>query len=147
MMKLRIPIQRVSRALMVPALEALTSINEELLSSGRFPLLYQAGVRYQNEPPGQEDWDPADRVIMRGWGDCEDLAAWRAAELRLAGEDDARADTYVSRVRPDGSRVWHAITVRGDGTVEDPSVILGMRRHRGHARHGVPFRAVMSGYR
>lgn len=149
-MRLTIPIPRpVSRATMLPALEALAQLNEELLEDfarqhGREPRpLYAAGVRYQAEPPGQEDWDTCAQVYPRGHGDCEDLAGIRTAELRRAGETSARADTYRSRVRPDGSAVWHAVVVRGDGTLEDPSAILGMRTHRGHAPEGTPWADVM----
>jgi hypothetical protein len=134
----------VTRGAMLPFLELSTRLNEELLRRRELPPLYGAGVRYQVEPPGREDWDPGDIVRARGWGDCEDLAGWRAAELRGAGELDARADTYVSRERPDGSRVWHAIVVRGDGTLEDPSAHLGMRVRRGHIGDGTRFRHVLS---
>jgi len=141
-MRLTVPVLRVGRDTMRPMLEGLTALNERILAAIRpdLPALYASGVRYRAEPPDQENWDPADVVHGRGWGDCEDLAAWRAAELRLAGEDDARADCYVSRVRPDGRRVWHAVVVRDDGSVEDPSLVLGMRAHRGVIRPGARFR-------
>lgn len=151
-MRLTIPIVRpVSRATMLPALEALSQLNEELMETfarehGREPRpLYSANVRYQPEPPGQEDWDTIAQVYPRGWGDCEDLAGIRVGELRRAGETSARADTYRSRTRPDGSAVWHAVVVRGDGTLEDPSAILGMRTHRGHAPEGIDWSEVMRG--
>lgn len=142
MMRLTIPVTRVTRETMRPILEGLTALNERILAELRpdIPPLYAAGVRYQAEPPTKEDWDTADVVHGRGWGDCEDLAAWRAAELRLEGDDDARADCYVSRVRPDGRKIWHAIVVRGDDSIEDPSLILGMRRHRGVRPQGSRFR-------
>lgn len=151
-MRLTIPIPRpVSRATMLPALEALAQLNEELMErmreeTGREPTpLYASGVRYRPEPPGQEDWDTCMQVYPRGWGDCEDLAGIRVGELRRAGETSARADTYRSRIRPDGSAVWHAIVVRGDGTLEDPSQLLGMPTHRGHVPEGTPWHAVMRG--
>lgn len=137
---------------MLPALEALVQLNEELDDerdrAGEPVLeLYEWGARnagrYQAEPPGREDWDPAAVFMPRGWGDCEDLACKRAADLRRAGETSARADTYRSRIRPDGSAVWHAIVVRGDGTLEDPSALLGMPTHRGHAPTGTPWAEVM----
>jgi hypothetical protein len=134
----------VSRATMLPFLELSTRLNEELLRArDSTPSVYGSGVRYEIEPPGREDWDPADVLLRRGWGDCEDLAAWRAAELRDVGER-ARADTYVSRERPDGSRVWHAVVVRSDGSVEDPSAHLGMRIRPGHHPDGTPFGDVLA---
>jgi len=139
-MRLTIPVTAVSRRMLRPVLAALSNLNARILTDRPdIPPLYGSGVRYAPEPQGREDWDPADVVHDRGWGDCEDLAAWRAAELRMAGED-ARADCYPSRVRADGSRVWHAVVVREDGTVEDPSLILGMGRHRGILAPGERFR-------
>jgi hypothetical protein len=149
MMAIRIPVHDVTRAALRPALEALTRINEHILeraeSSGRgLPLLYGAGVRYRPEAAGREDWDPVNVVYPRGWGDCEDLAAVRAAELRHHTGERARADTYVSRTGPTG-RTWHAVVVREDGTVEDPSALLGMRVRSDHLRDGERFRSDESG--
>lgn len=102
------------------ALEGLTRVDEHLLETGRFPPLYSAGVVYRKEP--RELWRHVADVYSEGWGDCEDLAAWRAAELRVSGQDpDASVGTYRS-----GRRRYHAIVVRGDGSVEDPSRVLGM---------------------
>lgn len=144
MMRLTIPVSHVSRETMRPVLDGLTGLNRRILAVLRpdIPPLYASGVRYRPEPPDREDWDTADVVHGRGWGDCEDLAAWRAAELQLDGED-ARADCYVSRRRPDGRRIWHAVVVRENGELEDPSLELGMRRHRGIVRPGAAFRGVM----
>lgn len=86
-----------------------------------FPSLYDAGVRYQREV-GTERWLTPSQTFAAGRGDCEDLASWRAAELRVSGEDpEARA-----RVLRSGPRTWHAVVERGDGTLEDPSRELGM---------------------
>lgn len=104
------------------ALAGLTAMNQSLMARVRVPLLYASGVRYRRESP--DVWSTADLVLMRGFGDCEDLSAWRAAELRQAGEQ-AYAD-----VRHIGGHQWHAYVVRGDGTAEDPSAALGMRRRR-----------------
>lgn len=68
---------------------------------------------------GCEDWLCAWDVNERGQGDCEDLACYRAAELILAGE---RARAIAQRTRAG----WHIVVRRGDGTIEDPSKILGM---------------------
>jgi hypothetical protein len=105
-------------------LEGFVRLNQWMLTHhSQVPPLYQAGVRYQRED-GTEIWKPAPRVFSDRFGDCEDLAAWRAAELRLAGEMDARA--IAIRLRS-GSRVWHAVVQRASGDIEDPSVILGMK--------------------
>jgi len=61
------------------------------------------------------------QTYARGGGDCEDLAAWRAAELRIAGEP---ARVVVVRSAPG---VLHAVVRRANGRIEDPSRRLGMR--------------------
>lgn len=91
----------------------------DLANNPTVPPLYQAGVRYKRERPDQ--WSPPTDVWRRGRGDCEDLAAWRAAELRARGEH-ARAVAYRS-----GPRMWHVVVRRADGSIEDPSKKLGMK--------------------
>lgn len=57
---------------------------------------------------------------------CEDLACWRAAELRVRFGVQA-TPTFTYKVRANGSYLYH-ITVRlPDGRIEDPSRRLGMR--------------------
>lgn len=100
-------------------LEGLVLVNVEILANSDLPPLYESGVRYQREGR-REDWKSADRVLRDGHGDCEDLAAWLAASYRSTGED-ARA--IVKRT---GKRTWHAVVMRGDGSIECPSSKLGM---------------------
>lgn len=86
------------------------------------PPLYESGVRYRREPRGREWWESAADllgVLTHGTGDCEDLAAMRAAELRFTGEDE---DARVKILRT--SRAFHAVVERGDGSIEDPSRII-----------------------
>src|SRR5207253_2718416 len=78
-------------------LEGLTRINEELLSALHFPPIYEADVQYRRET--EDTWRHALDVFRSHWGDCEDLAAWRAAELRVSGEDPD-AFVYVYRSGP-----------------------------------------------
>lgn len=137
----------LSRRSMNHALEALVRINcDWLRSNPDSPWLYDSGVRYAVEPTGYELWDPTALLLARGAGDCDDLACARAAELRVReGDTRARADCYPSSIR-NGRRTWHAIVVRGDGTVEDPSARLGMPTHSGHLPDGTPFAEVLSQY-
>jgi len=88
------------------------------------PALYRAGVRYEREPEGQERWLSIPHVLAQRWGDCEDLACWRAAELVLAGERTARP-VFKSRWSPRG-HLYHILVERADGSIEDPSRKLGM---------------------
>lgn len=85
--------------------------------------LYAAGVRYDRNDPG-ERWQTPSETAARGAGDCEDLASWRCAELRLGGE------SCRVRVVRTGPRVLHAVVERQDGRIEDPSRRLGMGRER-----------------
>jgi len=85
--------------------------------------LYAAGVRYDRQDPG-ERWQLPSETAARGAGDCEDLASWRCAERRLAGES-----CRVKVVRT-GPTVLHAVVENSDGSIEDPSRRLGMGRER-----------------
>ncbi len=106
-------------ALVEAVLEGLTKANEEQMRLRPLPPLYAAGVRYLREP-GREDWQTAEETAKKGTGDCEDLASYRAAELRIAGEP-AKAICYAPR-----PGLIHCVVRRADGSLEDPSRRLGM---------------------
>ena len=63
---------------------------------------------------------------------CEDLAAWRVAELQeREGEEGAQIDVQSADSRDGMGRafkMYHVRVKRADGKIEDPSAILGMRR-------------------
>lgn len=84
------------------------------------PPLYSSGIVYRKEPKGREWWETASDLLAMSThrsGDCEDLAAYRAAELRYyEGDPDARV---VVLPTPRGS--FHAVVEHGDGYIEDPS--------------------------
>lgn len=95
-----------------------------------FPGIYESGVRYLRDAengtqssPDSELWLTIPDAVSFGGADCKVLAAWRAAELQEAGED---ASPMLVSPRP-GGHVWHVVVMRGDGSVEDPSKILGMK--------------------
>jgi len=103
------------------ALEGLTEVNQVLLRHKDFPAVYDSGVKYAARP--YRKWLDVKDIVGQGWADCEGLAAWRAAELRHSGDDpDARLVTYQT-----GPHKYHAVVMRGDGGIEDPSARLGMR--------------------
>jgi hypothetical protein len=106
--------------------EALVAANVAFLEAfPRTPLLYESGVRYVEEPRGRDDWQDIPETLSRDkTGDCEDLAAWRIAELRVRGEP-ARPAIRAGMLR--GVLTYHVRVRRADGTVEDPSRKLGMR--------------------
>lgn len=85
--------------------------------------LYQS-VCYKREPAGQEVWQSTGALYLRGFGDCEDLVCARVAERLAIG--DACRPGLKRQVRPDGSILYHVIIGNPDGTIEDPSLELGM---------------------
>lgn len=102
------------------ALEGLVCVDLVLMDRSALPPLYRSGVAYRRER-GTENWKNAEQVFKAGYGDCEDLSAWRVAELRRAGELGSYC--YVVKTGPS---LWHVQVMREDGRIEDPSVILGM---------------------
>lgn len=120
-------------------LEALCKVDEGHLADRPYPPLYESGVRYQREE-GTEHWLDIPSVLEAGWGDCEDLACWRVAELRRQGR---HAGPYVRFRQIDGVFHYHALVMHyrperrkaagGRAVVrlvpdhiEDPSRKLGM---------------------
>lgn len=118
--------RELSNANLGVLLSALTEINVlELNAYPHIPDLYTSGVRYENEPVGVEDWTDILTTISRGYGDCEDLACWRAAELRVRHGIDARPYFSFRKVGP-GKTLYHIQVAYPDGRIEDPSKALGM---------------------
>lgn len=86
------------------------------------PPLYESGVRYRREPEGREWWETASdmlNVVSDRSGDCEDVAAWRAAELRYYEGNDARVI-----IVPTKRGGFHCKVQLEDGSIEDPSLEL-----------------------
>ena len=125
----------INVALMVPlknegdissALQAMTALNERLIPPFGVPPLYESGVVYRREDRRKrkgllsfERWQTAPICLKSGAGDCEDLACWRAAELRLKGYE-------VLALPIRSSLGYHIIVKWPDGRIEDPSKRLGM---------------------
>lgn len=89
------------------------------------PPLYGAGVPYVAEPPGRDNWQDIPRTLALREGDCEDLATWRIAELRVRENENALP--HVTAKKIGDFTLYHILVKRGDGSIEDPSRILGMR--------------------
>lgn len=123
--RLAVPEAHVTPEIINAALEATTRTDEELIRSGVVPTAREAiagGVKWRPEPPGDEHFDAATTVMQRGHGDCDDLASWHSASLRVTGEDPGA----TTQVVPSGPNAWHAVTVRSDGAIDDPSAAAGM---------------------
>jgi hypothetical protein len=106
----------------------LNAICLETHDETQIPYLYDSGIRYRREPRGrpvyegrEERWDTIPQVMEQGWGDCDDLAMWRVAELNVREGIAARA--IFEEV---GMGSWHVLVEHPDGTLEDPSEHLGM---------------------
>lgn len=110
--------------------EAAIFVNREHLASIEEPRLYAAGIRYQNEPTNLPDKlldIPA--IKAQGWGDCLHLSCWRVAELRELEREENAALAYSWKeaiINGKPGRMFHCFVRRGNGAIEDPSVILGM---------------------
>lgn len=133
------------------ALEGLTHLDEWQIRRARqlaaqgltspIPPLYASGIRYEEELPGHEDWlDALSALRQRRWVDCEDLAAYRCAELRADGIEAEPVIKYqwiprelmiaqgypADKLPARGVWLVHCCVRWPDGHVEDPSKILGM---------------------
>jgi hypothetical protein len=118
----------LSRAVLQVMLDCLFQIDVLYLRAHpETPRLYESGVKYMEEPPGQEDWQDIPTCLKYGVADCDDLGPWRAAELVVKDRIQARP-VCKAFPRPDGSTLYHIIVERADRREpEDPSLILGMR--------------------
>jgi hypothetical protein len=73
---------------------------------------------------GGERFRDIGRILEKGAVDCDNLAAWRAAELRQSG---IAASPYITwKQRSDGGYTYHVLVRWPDNTLEDPSLLLGM---------------------
>jgi len=102
--------------------EAVTHNNMREMAAADFPDLYESGVVYRPEI-GTEYWKTAQELINDGLGDCEDLANYRAAELRLKHGIDAHATAIKT-----GPGLYHAVVAGPDGCIlEDPTKLLKIK--------------------
>jgi len=112
----------------IAALWCLVEVNLWCLRDGRrtkknYRPIYDS-VCYKREKRGEEVWQSLAALHKRKVGDCEDLTCARVAE-RLAVGDACRPGLKRQR-RPDGGTLYHVIIGNPDGSVEDPSAVLGM---------------------
>lgn len=113
-------------------MEALCQINSDeirfQIKRGKpFAPLYESGIVYRREPPGEEYWQDIYTNVKKRDGDCEDLACHRIAELRTITQ--RRASPFITFRLKDGQYFFHAIVLvqeAGKWRLEDPSRKLGM---------------------
>lgn len=119
--RIAITISSVDRQSLIDALNVLAFANRLWLARNpNTAPLYSSGVRFRPEPfegSGVELYQTIPEVIAQGYGDCDDLAGWRCAELLNSG---VRAECDLLSLGP---RTHHAI-VRYGGRVEDPAQVI-----------------------
>lgn len=113
----------------VELVKTLVAIDLQYLARNpRTPWFYESGVRYRPQLTrngsfiGQELWWDIPTILAHGEGSCEDLAAWRVAELIQLG---TVARPYVHSNQTADLTVYHVVVHKGL-VEEDPSKILGM---------------------
>lgn len=112
----------------VRCLETLCDINDWQLRRQRYAPLYQSGVVYREEPPGEEEWLDIPCLYKQGFGDCEDIACARVSELRRVGI--AAVPCICWKEFDVGGKVVslvHVLVLLPDDSIEDPSKVLGMK--------------------
>lgn len=109
-------------------LEAQVKINQWQMRRRKFAPLYESGVYYQAEAPGKEDWLDTPHLYAEGRGDCEDIACTYTAEKRERCRIPAVPCIKFKDFMVDGKLITliHVMSLDPDGTVEDPSKVLGM---------------------
>lgn len=98
-------------------------------AAGRpYPDLYESGIWFIREPwAGRfEEFATADRMIERGWADCDDCVAYRCAQYQCRGGSWLKTGIKIYwRFLRDGKgrrlTMHHAQVRLPDGTIEDPS--------------------------
>ncbi len=92
---------------------------------GDIPALYSGRIRYKREQLRRENWQSARQTAGLGYGDCEDLCAYRVAELRGKG---ITAFPVVVQVSPTlrHVKVRYLDPKTNEWVFEDPSEKLGM---------------------
>lgn len=115
-----------SERVLAKALDLLYTANVEYLRANpSTPSIYTPGlVRYEREPLPAECWKAIRYLIADGFGDCEDLACARAAELTVHSNINARPAFSYRKIG--NLSIYHIVVKLPDGTIEDPSKRLGM---------------------
>jgi hypothetical protein len=116
-------------------LDALVKLDVQYLKlHPETPLLYDAYrqglVYYQEEPEGQEDWLDIPTMLKQHACDCEEIAAWRTAELKVRFGIEAEP-WFIWKRLPNGGNLYHIQDRFPDGhggwVIEDPCRKLGMK--------------------
>lgn len=107
--------------------DLLTGLDEDFLRAHpKTPPLYRSGAFYRLLPEYWLSVPWAMLAIYMGMGlDCKSLACWRTAELRVWGGEPGARCVWSEHPTPT-KVVYHVRVRRADGSIEDPSALLGM---------------------
>lgn len=108
------------------ALEGLVLVNVALMQASPvpFPHIGQTAVIFRQERrSGVERWQTAPQLVESTVGDCEDIAGYHAAWLRVYNRLDARAVAIPTGVRGR----WHAVVRSPDGRTLDIARVLKLK--------------------
>ena len=106
------------------ALRGLVTVSKRQIVKYKLPKLYETGIIYKPERK-TENWQTAKETFDKKYGDCEDLAVYRSAELQLEG-----INAWPIIVRT-GKHILHAVVQNLDtGKIEDPTRIIKNRMKR-----------------
>lgn len=116
--------------------EAITTINMAWMLAHKPPKLYASGVRYRKDPTRGdigEIWCDAPTILKQGFDDCEGLASFLAAEMRLGPNSETSEAVPAACVRLKTTRypgLLHAVVFDPQtNRIFDPSRRLGMGKH------------------
>jgi hypothetical protein len=120
-----------SEAVMRDLLQVLVRTNRRYLRKHpECPRIYEADISYRRETT-VEEFNSIPVILKAGGGDCDDLAPWRVAELIERDREPARIYITCAETQDgmgEAKRLYHIRLKRADGTIEDPSEVLGMHR-------------------
>lgn len=117
--------ERTFATLVRNSLSAIAWLNcATLKAQPTFPLLFQSGVVFRNEPRGIETFVDCVDCLDQGWGDCAHVTAWRVAELRVRYGVRARLCIKWKRLPEKKLRLFHVMARLPNGAVENTSKLL-----------------------
>ena len=123
------------RSVLLGLLRALTTVDVAYLRARpAVPRLYASGVRYVEKVPcidgSCECWQDIALTWSSKAGNCKELSSWRIAELLVRDRERASHELSLQTSDLGGGQTlytYHVRVRRQDGSIEDPSVRLGMR--------------------
>lgn len=112
-------------------LDALFQNDVDIFKTYKMPDLYRSGVRYKSMAPPCEElpgdvWLDAPMLLATKMGDCKDLSCYLAAQRTVYEGRPCRPATQPPKFDGDFS-LYHIVVLYNDGSVEDPSLKLGMK--------------------